>query len=133
MSVYVTRTIELAADEAITIRQISAAEHLPEDFLLKKFVLDSIASYRRQQAIQAYRRGELDLSRAARYADISVYEMMDELRRQGIPLNRSVDKFLDGLEGFVEDFGDGEVLRQAIARLREQPELLAVLGDRPAM
>jgi hypothetical protein len=46
-------------------------------------------------------------------------------RRQGMPLNRSVDKFLDGLDGFADDFGDGEALRQAITRLRERPEMLA--------
>jgi len=124
MSEYITRTIKLAPNEMAAVRQISLDEHLPEDALLKKLVLDSVARYRRQRAVQAYQRGELDLSRAARYAEISVYEMMDKLRRQGIPINRSVDKFLDGLEGFADDFGGAKTLRQAVLRWREQSELL---------
>ncbi len=133
MSAFVTQTITLSREEAATIQQISTSEHLPEDILLKKFILDSVARYRRQQAVQAYRRGKLDLSRAAHYANISVYDMMDELHGQGISLNRSVEKFLDGLENFINAFpatgdavsDDEQVLRQAIASLREQPELLA--------
>ena len=46
--------------------------------LLKKLVLEGLARRRLEWAYAAYARGEVDIDGAARYADISVYKMIDE-------------------------------------------------------
>lgn len=62
--------------------------------------------------------GELDLGSAARYAEVSLYEMMAELHRRGIETT-TFEQVVDGLETLVEGFGeDNEVTRRAIAELR---------------
>jgi len=116
----VTRTIHLSHQEDMTLRQMSREEHVPETALLKKLVLESLTRRRLEWACRAYARGELDLSRAARYADVDIYEMMDELRRRGIQMI-STEQFLDGLENLADLFELPE-LREAATELRGRPE-----------
>lgn len=110
----VTKTIRLSPEEEMALEQISREEHLPESTLLKKLVLDGLARRRLEWACAAYQRGELTLSSAARYADTSVYEMMDELKRRGIEIV-SPTQFLDGLDDLADLF--------------DMPELRAVAGE----
>ena len=123
----IVKSVELTHDEVETIQRISSTEYLSEMALLRKFILEGMARYRLQEAVAAYQRGEIDLSRAARYAGLSVYQMMDELQRRGVEINVSTEKFIDGLEGFVEDYGGSQALRQMITRLRERPDPLTEL------
>lgn len=110
----------LTPEEESSVKQISAETHLPESTLIRKFVLEGVARYRLDEAIAAYQRGEIDLSRAVRYAQVSVYQMLDELRRRGISINASEEKFLHGLEGFATDFGGTDELQRALASLRDR-------------
>ena len=79
-----------------------------------------MSTYRLEQAVAAYTRGEADLSAAARYADVSVYQMMTELKRRDIAPPAETEKFVDGLKILVETFGGSEALRQTIADLEHE-------------
>lgn len=119
----IVKTVQLTPDEDSIIRQISAATHLPESALMKKFVLEGVARYRLDETIAAYQRGEMDLSRAARYAQVSIYQMLDEMRRRGIAINTSEEKFLSGLESFANDFGGTDELKRALSSMHNRSEL----------
>jgi predicted HTH domain antitoxin len=110
----VTKTIRLSPTEEMALEQISREEHLPASTLLKKLVLDGLARRRLEWACAAYQRGELTLNSAARYADISIYEMLDELKRRGTEIV-SPTQFLDGLDDLADLF--------------DMPELRAVAGE----
>jgi|Deesub1362B_J571_1020462.scaffolds.fasta_scaffold34456_2 predicted HTH domain antitoxin len=114
-------SVNLSPEEASWLRKISREEHLPESALLKKLVLDGLERLRLERACTAYARGEADLTGAARYAGISVTQMMEELERRGISYSPSFDDFLDGLESLLDTFGDDEATRRVIARFRAQP------------
>lgn len=120
MDTSVVRSIPLSIEEDSILRRVSAVEHLDEEALLQKFVRDGLARYRLEHAIRAYARGEVNLSQAARYADISVEEMMDEMATRGVYINTSVEQFLDGLETLADLFGSSEELRQVIAEMRQE-------------
>ena len=90
---------------------------MSEAALLKKFVRDGMAAYRLEQAIAAYQRGEADLSAAARFAGISVYHLMTELKQRDIAPPAEVEKFMDGLKTLVETFGGSDALQQTIETL----------------
>ena len=115
----VAKTIYLSPQEEKALREMSREEHVSEAVLLKKLVLESLARRRLEWACAAYARGEIDLSSAARYANVSIYEMMDELRRRGIEMV-SVEQFLDDLENLAELF-ELPALREVAIELREQP------------
>lgn len=104
-----TVTIKLTEEEIETLQQLSQAEHLPEDVLLRKWVLDGLSQLRLERACTAYQQGNLNLSGAAQYAGIGVEQMMRELSRRGIEHHPSVEQFADGLETLADLFGKKEL------------------------
>lgn len=117
----VARKIQLTDEEDKQLRQLSQAEHLPEDALLRKWVLDGLAYTRLEHACILYQRGQLNLSGAARYANVGVEQMMRELTRRGIEHGPSVEQFTDGLETLADLF-DKDELHAAAAKTRKQEE-----------
>jgi predicted HTH domain antitoxin len=87
---------------------------------MKKFVLEGIARRRLEQAIAAYRRGEIDLSAAAHHADTSVCHLLEELKARDITPEAANEKFLDGLRTLAEFFNGSEAPRRTLEQLRRQ-------------
>ena len=116
MSDAITKIIHLSPEEGAVLEQMSRKEHLPEGALLKKLVLEGLARRRLEWACQAYAGSEVDISGAAGYAGISVYEMLDELKQQEIELV-SPEQFLDGLVDLAELFEMAE-LREVASEVR---------------
>jgi len=123
------KSVRLTPEEDTALQQVSRVERLPETALLQKFVLDGLARYRLEHACRAYARGEVNLSQAARHADVSVEEMMRELEQRGIDYGPTTAQFLDGLETLAVEF-DAPALRQVATEMRERPELWEA-GGRP--
>lgn len=115
----ITKTIRLSPEEGAALEQMSREEHLPETTLLKKLVLEGMARRRLEWACAAYARGEVDIGGAARYAELSVYEMIDELKRRDIEMVFP-EQFLDGLEDLADLF-DMPELREVADELRASP------------
>ncbi len=118
----ITKEIQLTGVEDNQLRQLSQAEHLPEDILLRKWVLEGLARMQLDRACTLYERGQLNLSGAARHAGIGVEQMMQELARRGIEHGPSVEQFVDGLETLADLFGKDE-LRAAAAEVRQKEGL----------
>ncbi|MBM4467388.1 MAG: hypothetical protein FJ014_17840 [Chloroflexi bacterium] len=112
----VTKTIRLSPEEGMALEQLSREEHLPESTLLKKLVLDGLAHRRLDWACAAYARGEINIRGAARYAGLSIYEMLDELKRRDVEIV-SPEQFLDGLTDLADLF-DLPELREVAGELR---------------
>lgn len=112
----VTKTIRLSPEEARALEQIGREEHLSETVLLKKPVSESLSRRRLNWACAAYARGEIDMRGAARYAGLSVYEMLNELKRRDIEIV-SPEQFLDGLADLADLF-DLPELREVASELQ---------------
>lgn len=112
----VTKTIRLSPEEARALEQIGREEHLSETVLLKKLVSESLSRRRLNWACAAYARGEIDMRGAARYAGLSVYEMLNELKRRDIEIV-SPEQFLDGLADLADLF-DLPELREVASELQ---------------
>ena len=82
---------------------IADEEGLDKADVARQMLVRSVRSYRLERAIRRYRTGQISMSRAAEEAQISLYDMMDELGRQGLG---------PGVHYRVEE------LRDEIARLR---------------
>lgn len=76
---------------------------LRKALLLKKLVLEGLTRRRLEWACAAYTRGEVDIRGAAHYAGLSVYEMIDELKRRDIEMV-SPEQLLNGLEDLADLF-----------------------------
>ena len=113
----VTIPVLLTAEDAQILRNISLTDHIPEDVLIRKFILDGLTEYRIEFACRAYAKGRLNLSGASHIAGIGVEEFMGHLKRRGIEYGPSFEQVLDGLETLAEDF-DNDLLRQVVREER---------------
>lgn len=115
-------TIELTPKEQDDLHRASREAQVSPSALVKKFVLDGLARWYLERAIQLYVRGKASLSGAAHYAHISVEQMMDELRQRDIAITPSAEDFFDELESLADIF-DAPDLREVATELRERSEL----------
>ncbi len=125
LSTVVTKSIRLVPEENEVLKRISQGQGMSEAAMMKKLVLDGLAHYRLDEAVQAYSRGELDLSAAARHAGISVYHMLNEIQRRDIASPAAGEKLVDGLETLAQTFGGSESLSRTLATARSRRD------DRP--
>jgi predicted HTH domain antitoxin len=118
LSTVVTKSIRLVPEENEVLKRISQGQGMSEAAMMRKLVLDGLAHYRLDEAVQAYSRGELDLSAAARHAGISVYHMLNELQRRDIASPAAGEKLVNGLETLAQTFGGSESLSRTLATVR---------------
>lgn len=114
----VTKSVRISQQDSQLLAEISEREGISEAAVLKRFVRAGIADYRLDEAIAAYERGEADLPAAARYAGVSIYQMMTELQKRNITPSAATEKFIDGLKTLVETFSGSAALRQTIEEFR---------------
>jgi predicted HTH domain antitoxin len=117
----IAKEVKLTGSEAKRLKQLSQAERLPEDVLLRKWILEGLDRMRLRYACTLYEQGRLNLSGAARYAGVGVEHMMQELTRRGIEHSPSVEQFVDGLETLADLF-DMDELHTAAAEVRRREE-----------
>ena len=115
-SAIIHATVDLSPEDNQVLTAMSREEHLPESALLTKLVREGLARRRLVWACAAYARGDLNLMQAARYADLNVYELLDELKRRDIAIS-TPEQFLDGLSDLAELFALPE-LRVAAEQAR---------------
>lgn len=113
----ITKSIRLDTKSSKKLKEISQEEGVSEAAILKRFILKGIAEQRLEKAVVAYQRGEADLSAAAKYAEISVYHMMNELVKRDISVPADAEKFVSGLKTLMDTFGGSAALEQTITSL----------------
>jgi len=109
----ITYEITLSEDDAKFIKNIAYYEHIPEDILIRKLVLDSLNEYRIDKAIELYKGEKLNLNASAQFADVSVRDFMDILETRGINLNLTSEMICQSLEFLAESF-KSEKLKKAL-------------------
>jgi len=117
-----TEAIQLAPAEHKELQRVSQEAYLTPSAMAKKLVLEGLSRWRLERAIQFYANGEASLSGAARYARVSVYQLMRELHQRGVSVTPPAEDFLHGLENLAAIF-DAPDLHEVAVELREHPEL----------
>jgi len=81
--------LRIDADLARHLEQIAEQESLRKTDIIRKYLVEGLRKWELEQAIQRYQQGRVSLERAAVDAGLTLYEMMDELRRRGVALDRT--------------------------------------------
>ena len=115
----ISRRIRLSPEESVLLGLMSREDHLSETVLLHKLVSESLARRRLDWACAAYGRCEIDVRGSALYSGLSLYEMLDELKRRGIEIASS-EQFLDGLNDLADLFDLPELRAAAAAVTAER-------------
>lgn len=72
------------------LESIAREEHMDRTTVTRRLLADGISHWRLDRAIRAYQEGRVSKERAAEMADVSLYQLLDELRQRGVPAQYSV-------------------------------------------
>ena len=77
--------IRLDRELLAEIDELAAMEHADRSAMVRRLLQAGIADYRRELAMRQYRQGGLSAWRAAEMAGVSLWDMLDLIRREGLP------------------------------------------------
>jgi predicted HTH domain antitoxin len=89
MAQTVQLSLRISPELAREIEMIAAEEALHKTDVVRKYLIEGVRHWKLEQAISRYQQGQISLERAAADAGLSLYEMMNELRRRGIALDQT--------------------------------------------
>ena len=97
------RQLNLRVPETIVqgLDEIASKEQIDRTALARKMLSEAIQRWKVEDAISACLRGEITKARAAELAGISIYEIMDEVRRRGASPSYSLDELREDLSSLV--------------------------------
>lgn len=79
-----TLTTRISDELEAEIERISDEEQLDKSAVARRLLERAVTEYRREQAFERYERGEISLETLAAEADLSVRQVLRELRERGI-------------------------------------------------
>ena len=99
-----TTTISTRLDEqeARQLTDLARAADLDRATFLKQMLRRGIGEFRVEQALTAYRRGDVTLSRAAEIAGVSLYDLLRRLPDMSVTLNYDLDALASDVQQVAE-------------------------------
>jgi len=98
-------SLRIASDLAREIEMIAEQEALRKTDVVRKYLVEGVRRWKLERAVTRYQQGQISLGRAAADAGLSLYEMMDELRRRGIPLDQTTPaEAREEIRALIADF-----------------------------
>ncbi|OIO93472.1 MAG: hypothetical protein AUK03_08200 [Anaerolineae bacterium CG2_30_64_16] len=82
-------SLRIASGLEQEIEMIAKQEALRKTDVVRKYLIEGVRRWKLDQAVARYLRDQISLERAALEAGLSLYDMMDELRRRGIALDQT--------------------------------------------
>ncbi len=79
------------------LKKISKDEGIDRSTALRKVLDIGFKEYRREKAVERYRRGKASIGRAAEEAGVSIFEMYDILEREKIPIELDLKSMKEAL------------------------------------
>jgi len=89
-----TVSTRLNDTELELLRKIQELEHLDKASLLRKWISEKIEEYFMQRYGESFKKGECSLEEAANQAGISLWRMIDYVRRQNLWPKDNLDEAL---------------------------------------
>lgn len=84
------------------LKRISREEGIDRSTALRKVLDIGLREYRRERAIEHYRKGKISIGKAAEEAEVSIFEMYDILEAEKVPIEIDIKSMKEELRS---DFG----------------------------
>lgn len=93
------RQLNLRVPETIIqgLDEIANKEQIDRTALARKMLAEGVQRWRIEHAIASYQRGEITKARAAELANVSIYDILDEVRQRGITPGYTLDELRQDL------------------------------------
>ena len=79
-----TISTRLDDEDAEKLEKIAIKENIDRSALVRKFILQKIKEYDVKQMVELYQKGIVSLQEAASQAKVSLYEIMEYIKRENI-------------------------------------------------
>jgi predicted HTH domain antitoxin len=79
-----TISTRLDDEDAEKLEKIAKKENIDRSALVRKFILQKIKEYDVKQMVELYQKGIVSLQEAASQAKVSLYEIMEYIKRENI-------------------------------------------------
>lgn len=93
-----TITARLSDDCVTDLKKIEKIEQLDTSSVIRKFLANSIADWKKRYAVEQYKNGEFSFGQAAKFAEVSVWDFPSLLKENNVPLNLNKEEFEEELK-----------------------------------
>lgn len=94
----VVTTVRLPEKIIKILDERAKKEHLDRTVILREFLEESIKIWKIKESVKLYKEGKISLSEAAKIAELSIDEMMDDLVKRGIRSDLTVEEYKESLD-----------------------------------
>lgn len=85
--------------------EMAKVEKIDRTSALRKLLEEAIKAWKAEQAASLYKKGSVSLSGAAKIAELSVSEMVDELVKRGVKSDLTAEEYKESLPTAFRLFG----------------------------
>lgn len=93
-----TITTRLASKAVREIDEIAQKEEVDRSTIVRKFVMKSIKDWMIEKSLEDYQAGKITLWQAAKKSDITLWEMIDEVRKRSVHVPYTIEDLKDDLK-----------------------------------
>ncbi len=91
-------TTRIPEDYLIELKKIAEKENIDVSTVIRKFLAKAMQEWRKNYAIENYKKGDFSFGQAAKFAGISAWDFPELLKSRKIPLNLDENDFEDELK-----------------------------------
>ena len=93
-----TVTTRVSNDIAKDLKKISKEEELDVSSVVRRLLSKSIKDWKLEHALREYQEGRVTMWKAARYAGVSLREMMDLAAKKGVAMQYTLEELREDYE-----------------------------------
>lgn len=82
-----TITTRLPKEFVLGLKKIAQIENDDTSSVIRKLLAKAISEWKKDYAVEQYKRGEFSFGQAAKFAEISVWEFPSLLKEKKVPMN----------------------------------------------
>lgn len=103
-----TRQLNIRIPESLIeeLEHIAAEEQIDRTSAARKLLTEGAQRWRLEHALHLYEQGQITKERAAEMAGVSIYDILDELRRRGTVAQYSLEELREDLALLQQRYGN---------------------------
>lgn len=93
-----TITTRLPDEFVAGLKKIAEKENLDTSAVMRRLLASAIAEWKKDYAVEQYKKGEFSFGQAAKFAEVSVWDFPSLLKQRKVPMNYDVKDLKKDLE-----------------------------------
>ena len=100
-SMPITITTRVEDKLAKLIDKIAKEEGMDRSTVIRRFLMTSVTEWQIEKSLKEYEEGKITLWRAAEKCELTLWEMISEVKKRGIKVPYSLEELQEDLKGLI--------------------------------